>query len=78
MPTLDGLVLADTRTAVIVAMIIFIAVFLAIVGWVIFARQGRFKDAAHIPLEDDRVVTPRAPEASVPDDSHPTRESSDA
>jgi len=42
-----------------IALVIFFVVFLAIVIWVILARPGRFRKAARIPLEDDRVVTPR-------------------
>ena len=42
-----------------IALVIFFVVFLAIVIWVIIARPGRFRKAARIPLEDDRVVTPR-------------------
>jgi len=42
-----------------IALVIFFVVFLAIVIWVIFARRGRFRDAARIPLEEDRVVTSR-------------------
>ncbi len=50
---------ATSLTFVEVAMFIFIAVFLGLLIWVIFARRGAFNRVKQIPLEEDRVVTPR-------------------
>jgi hypothetical protein len=66
MPRIDGYVLAETATFIEIAMLIFIAIFVGIVLWVVFTRPGRFNDAARIPLEENRVVTPRETDRTAP------------
>lgn len=51
------------------AMVIFMAVFVMIVLWVIFARRGTFRRQSQIPLHDDDVVTPRRDAPSKESDS---------
>jgi hypothetical protein len=41
------------------ALVIFFIVFVLIVLGLVFSRSSRWRKAAQIPLEDDRVVTPR-------------------
>lgn len=42
-----------------IALVIFMVVFLAIVVWVLAMRGEYFRKASRIPLEDERIVTPR-------------------
>jgi cbb3-type cytochrome oxidase subunit 3 len=46
------------------ALILFVIVFLAIVARTLLARRGRFDAASRIPLEDDRIMTPRRDHAA--------------
>jgi len=46
--------LADT-TFIEIAMLIFMAVFVGIVIWVVAARRGTFSAASRIPLSDEPV-----------------------
>lgn len=50
-----------------IALLIFMVVFLAIVVWVLLTRGEYFRKASRIPLEDDKVVTPRK-ESTSPDE----------
>lgn len=50
--------LAVSTTWFEAALVIFIVVFLVVVGWTLLARPGAFDDVARIPL-DDEVVTPK-------------------
>ncbi len=68
---------ANPLTFVEVAMFIFIAIFLGLLIWVIFARRGAFNRVKQIPLEDDKLVTPRSGgggDAKKPTDEHDPRE----
>lgn len=51
-----------------IALIIFMVVFLAIVVWVLLTRGEYFRKASRIPLEDDKVVTPREQSTSTDDE----------
>ncbi len=50
-----------------IALIIFMVVFLAITGWVLLTRGEYFRKASRIPLDDDKVVTPREGSMSTED-----------
>jgi hypothetical protein len=70
----EPLLLAATTAWIEIAMIIFMVVFVGIVVWVLLVRPGGFKNEARIPLEEDRVLTPRttaptgSPHAASSDD----------
>ncbi len=57
-----------------IALIIFMVVFVLIVVWTLMCRGGHFRSAAHIPLDDATVVTPRDLADST---SHPAAHSED-
>lgn len=46
-------------TFIHIALFIFIAIFVGMLIWVLLAKRGAFNKVARIPLEDDKVVTPR-------------------
>lgn len=49
----------SSLTWIEVALLIFVGVFLVMLVRVLLAKRGTFNRAARIPLEDDRVATPR-------------------
>jgi hypothetical protein len=57
------LTLADGATLKIVATLIFFAIFVAIVLWLVLSRSKRFKRMARMPLEDDEIIEPRQKDA---------------
>ena len=62
MPGTDVITLAVSTSWIEIALVIFLVVFLAILGWVLFARPGAFDEAARIPLNDDVVTERKATE----------------
>lgn len=43
----------------VIAMFVFLAIFLGIVIWLALARRSGFESQSQIPLHDDSVVEPR-------------------
>ncbi|MDZ4830644.1 MAG: cbb3-type cytochrome c oxidase subunit 3 [Phycisphaerae bacterium] len=53
--------LAETSFGAIASLLIFFAMFIGIVVWILVAgRSGRWARDARIPLDDDKPVTPRS------------------